>query len=99
MLPSLAADVVENAPPIFRSSGRKRRRIHGDKPTTESISCIPGDDSWEDGFEILDEIGAAFAGVDPDEIDREVAAALVEVRAEMRASCESPAMPDESMHT
>ena len=40
---------------------------------------------WEEGFEVLDEIGAAFEGSDPDEIERETAKALAEVRAEMRA--------------
>jgi prevent-host-death family protein len=43
------------------------------------------DAEWEHGFEVLDEIGAAFEGVDPDEIERETAKALAEVRAEMRA--------------
>jgi len=36
-------------------------------------------------FAIFDEIGAAFRDVDPDEIERETAKALAEVRAEMRA--------------
>lgn len=43
------------------------------------------DAEWERGFAILDEIGAAFRDVDPDEIEREAANALAEVRAEMRA--------------
>ncbi|MGH2561940.1 MAG: type II toxin-antitoxin system prevent-host-death family antitoxin [Thermomicrobiales bacterium] len=43
------------------------------------------DAEWEQGFEILDEIGAAFEGIDPAEIERETEKALAEVRAEMRA--------------
>jgi hypothetical protein len=42
------------------------------------------DPQWEQGFEILDEIGAAFEGVDPEENERESEKALAEVRAEMR---------------
>lgn len=38
----------------------------------------------EADFAIIDEIGAAFRDVDPDEIERETANALAEVRAEMR---------------
>ncbi len=44
------------------------------------------DAEWEDGFEILDEIGAAFEDVDPEEIERETQKALADVRAEMRAA-------------
>ena len=36
-------------------------------------------------FAVLDEMGAAFAGVSADEIERETAKAVAEVRAEMRA--------------
>jgi prevent-host-death family protein len=43
------------------------------------------DAEWEEGFAVLDEIGAAFAGVDPEEIEREAAKALAEVRTERRA--------------
>lgn len=35
-------------------------------------------------FAILDEVRAAFAGVPPEELEREAARALAEVRAEMR---------------
>jgi hypothetical protein len=38
----------------------------------------------EDDFAVLYEIGAQFADVDPEEIEREVAKALAEVRAEDR---------------
>ena len=40
---------------------------------------------WEQDFAVFDEIGAAFAGVPADEIERETARALAEVRAERRA--------------
>jgi prevent-host-death family protein len=39
----------------------------------------------EDPFAILDELGAAFADVPPEEIEREAEKAVAEVRAEMRA--------------
>ncbi len=65
----------------------------------DSRSYVPDDERWDDGFELLDEIGAAFAGVDLDEDDREVAAALAEVRAEMRAARGSPAVPKDSPPT
>lgn len=47
------------------------------------------DAEWESGWEALDEIGAAFRGVDPEEIEREAAKAVAEVRAEMRAGREA----------
>ena len=51
------------------------------------------DAEWEEGFEILDEIGAAFAGVSPEEIEREAAKALAEVRAEARAERKRASVP------
>lgn len=42
----------------------------------------------EADFAVLDRIGAAFADVPADELDREVTTALAEVRAEMRAERE-----------
>lgn len=47
------------------------------------------DAEGEAGFEVFDEIGAAFAGVSPEEIERETAKALAEVRAEARAEREA----------
>ena len=38
----------------------------------------------DDDFAVLYEIGAQFADVDPEEIEREVAKAVAEVRAENR---------------
>jgi prevent-host-death family protein len=40
---------------------------------------------WEQDFAVFDEIGAAFAGVPAEEIERETAKTLAEVRAERRA--------------
>jgi prevent-host-death family protein len=40
----------------------------------------------EESFKLLDEIGAAFRDVPPEEIECEVAKALAEVRAENRAA-------------
>ena len=42
-----------------------------------------------DDFAIFDEIGAAFADVDPEEIERETVKALAAVRAELRAEREA----------
>jgi prevent-host-death family protein len=44
------------------------------------------DADWEAGFEVLDEIGSAFSQLDPEEIEREVAAAITEVRSEQRTT-------------
>jgi prevent-host-death family protein len=41
------------------------------------------DEKHEENFKILDEIRAAFADVDPEEIERQFAKDLAEVRAEM----------------
>jgi prevent-host-death family protein len=43
------------------------------------------DAEWDADFAVLDEIGGAFADADPDEIERETAAALADVRSERRA--------------
>lgn len=43
------------------------------------------DEAWKDDFAIFGEIGAAFRDVDPEEIERQTAKALAEVRAEMQA--------------
>ncbi len=43
------------------------------------------DAEWGKGFEIFDEIGAAFADVPPEELQREVDRALAEARARRRA--------------
>lgn len=43
------------------------------------------DAEWEADFAVLDAISRPFADVDPDEIEREVAKAINEVRAEQRA--------------
>ncbi len=43
------------------------------------------DAEWERGFEILDQIGAAFADQTPEEVEREVGKAVEEARARMRA--------------
>lgn len=41
-------------------------------------------------FEVIDRIRAAFAEVDPDELEREIASALAEVRQEMATTNEAP---------
>lgn len=43
------------------------------------------DAEWEDDFAIFDEMGAAFADVPWEEVERETEKAVAEVRAEMRA--------------
>jgi hypothetical protein len=47
------------------------------------------DAEWEDDFAVFDEMGAAFAGVPLEEIERETAKAVAEARAEMRAEREA----------
>jgi prevent-host-death family protein len=47
------------------------------------------DAGWEDDFAVFDEMGAAFADVSPEEIERETAKALAEVRAEMQTERET----------
>src|SRR5215207_9944885 len=83
---------------VVRDVFRTQRRVLVEKggiPVTAIVSAKDLerlnrlDAEWEDGFEILDEIGAAFEGVDPDEIDQETTKALAEVRAEKRAERES----------
>lgn len=44
----------------------------------------------EDPFAVLDEMREAFKDVPPDEIEREVAKAVAEVRAERRGAVQSP---------
>ena len=46
-----------------------------------------------DDFKILDRIGAAFADVPSDELEREVAKAIAEVRAERRAASQPVSSP------
>lgn len=41
-------------------------------------------------FEVLDRLRAAFADVDPDELEKEIASAVAEVRQEMAAANEAP---------
>lgn len=42
------------------------------------------EEKWERGFEVFDEIGAAFADVPLDELEREVARAVRQARKELR---------------
>jgi prevent-host-death family protein len=77
---------------------RREARIviqKGDIPVAAIVSMLDlerlekEDAEWESGFEILDEISAAFGDVSPEEIERETARALAEVRAESRAEREN----------
>jgi hypothetical protein len=77
---------------------RREARIvikKGDIPVAALVSMrdLERLEEWqakrEANFAILDEIGAAFAGVSPEEIERETTKALAEVRAEARAERES----------
>ena len=54
----------------------------------ELIDEIMRERARQERFKILDEIQAAFEGMDEEEIERETAKALAEVRAEMRAERE-----------
>jgi prevent-host-death family protein len=41
------------------------------------------DEQWEEDWKVIDEMRAAFADVDPEELERQFAKDLAEVRAEM----------------
>jgi prevent-host-death family protein len=47
------------------------------------------DVEWDAGFEVFDEIGAAFADQSPEDIERGAAEAVAQARAELRAERES----------
>jgi prevent-host-death family protein len=73
---------------------RREARIviqKGDIPVAALVSMndLERIEAWaaerEKNFEILDEIGAVFAGIPPEEFEREVDRALIEVRARRRA--------------
>jgi prevent-host-death family protein len=74
---------------------RTRRRILVEKGGIPVAAIVTAEDlerlnrldaEWDADFAVLDEISAAFADVDPEEIERETATALAEVRADRRAA-------------
>jgi prevent-host-death family protein len=79
---------------VVNSVFRTRKRVLVEKGGIPVAAIVSAEDlerlnqldaEWEAGFEVLDEIGATFEGVDPAEIERETEKALAEVRQEMRA--------------
>jgi len=56
-----------------------------DRKPSKSASINGADTAPRDPFAILDEIGEAFKDVPPEEIEREVAESVREVREEMQA--------------
>ena len=82
---------------ILSTVHRTRRRVLVEKDGVPVAAIVSTEDlerlnqldaDWDQGFEILDEIGTAFSQRDPEEIERETAKALSEVRSEMRAERE-----------
>ncbi len=76
---------------------RTRRRVLVEKGGVPVAAIVSTEDlerlnqldaDWDQGFEILDEIGTAFDQREPEEIERETARALIEVRSEMRSERE-----------
>lgn len=49
----------------------------------ERLNALDAD--WEQGFAVLDDIGAAFKDESPDELERATAQAVDQARAELRA--------------
>lgn len=93
-------DAQQQFPQVVRRVFRTRQRVVVEQRGTPVAAIVSTEDlarldrldaEWDQGFEVLDEIGAAFEGVDPAEIERETAKALAEVRADMRAEREDPA--------
>lgn len=88
-LSDVAGDLANLVARLDRG-GRIVVRHHGQPiaallPIAEVARLDALDATWEKDFAVLNEIGAAFRGVDPEEIERETAQAVAEVRAEMRA--------------
>ena len=71
---------------------RKETRVIVEKSGIPVAAIISADDLERfnrmeaERFKILDEIGERFKGEDPNEIEREIARAVSEVRAEKRAA-------------
>lgn len=73
---------------------RHEARVVVEKAGIPVAALVSTEDLWRldrldreraESFRILDEMGAAFVGVSEEEIERETAKALAEVRADMRA--------------
>ncbi len=78
---------------------RTRRRVLVERSGVPVAAIVSTEDlerlnqldaDWDQGFEVLDEVGSAFAEREPEEIERETAKALSEVRSEMRSEREGP---------
>ena len=92
------ADAEQRFGQILNRVARSRDRVLVEQDGTPVAAIVSAEDldrltrldaERADDFAIFDEIGAAFADVDPEEIERETAKALAEVRAEMRAEREA----------
>jgi prevent-host-death family protein len=68
---------------------RNGRTVAALVPVVDLERLERDDAQWEEDMAVFHEIGKAFADVDPEEIERETAKALAEVRAEMRAEREA----------
>lgn len=73
---------------------RRRNRVIVERDGVTVVAIVPVEDlarlilfdaEWAAEFAVLDEIGSAFADADPEEIEREVAAVVIQVRSEWDA--------------
>lgn len=87
-------DVRPNLSSLLNRVFRREKRVVIMKSGIPVAALVSMDDlerlskldaEWERGFEVLDQIGAAFADQSPEEIEREVSRAIERARARMRA--------------
>jgi prevent-host-death family protein len=88
------SDVKQQLNRLVNQIYRREARIIVEKSGIPVAALVSADDlrrldrldqERAERFKVLDEIGAAFKDVPPDELEREVSRALAEVRAERRA--------------
>jgi prevent-host-death family protein len=92
-----ATEARQQLPQLVNTVHRNESRVIIEKSGIPVAALVSASDlerlarfeaDWERDFAIVDEIREAFKDVSPDELEREVAKALAEVRAEMRAEKE-----------
>jgi prevent-host-death family protein len=92
----------ENWSKVVDAVFRRRQRVVLEKAGIPVAALVSAEDlerlrrydaEREADFAVLDRIGAAFADVPADELEREVAKAVAEVRAERRAAGHSVSSP------
>ena len=61
------------------------------EPMTQTMNVTTVRENWSADFAVLDRIGAAFADVPDEDLEREVTKAVAHARAELRAEREQAA--------